>query len=513
MRLPLTTKPADSKAVADLENQAQAGKARRANALLKAGVALAVAGALGGCDTKDFFNPTAVVRSGHPTEPLVVPILSTLDYQAENGPSDYANAVPPTHADMVTSANDYTIGRNDLLNISVSDLMGPGQETVKTARVSESGNISLPYIGAVHAEGLSEIELERAIVQAYRDANIIQNAQVSVTVVEARGRTVEILGAVNAAGQYAILDSDFRLLDALVLARDVTTPLTEYIYVIRKSEARHAGPARPPGAVQPGGASSPKPPTSGPSSEDLAPRSDAGQGNGTTPGDSAQATVKPLSLLADAPATMDLAPATQPSTAAATAPATATPAAPATAAPAAPATPPFTPSAPFEFNAPENTGNARIIRIPYPALRAGDLNYNIAIHPRDIIVVQQLPVGEYYMGGHIARPGAFTLSGRRITLKEAVISAGMFDELAIPQRTDIIRRIKPDREVFVRVDLERIFAGELPDLYLKPDDQVLVGTNALAPFIAAIRGAFRITYGFGFLYDRNFAYSNNSQGF
>ena len=32
-----------------------------------------------------------------------------------------------------------------------------------------------------------------------------------------------------------------------------------------------------------------------------------------------------------------------------------------------------------------------------------------------------------------------------------------------------------------------------------------IGTNALAPFIAAIRNGFRFTYGFGFLYDRNFA--------
>jgi polysaccharide biosynthesis/export protein len=32
----------------------------------------------------------------------------------------------------------------------------------------------------------------------------------------------------------------------------------------------------------------------------------------------------------------------------------------------------------------------------------------------------------------------------------------------------------------------------------------MVGTNAMASFLAAARGAFRVTYGFGFLYDRNF---------
>jgi hypothetical protein len=47
-------------------------------------------------------------------------------------------------------------------------------------------------------------------------------------------------------------------------------------------------------------------------------------------------------------------------------------------------------------------------------------------------------------------------------------------------------------------------------LYLKSDDQVMVGTIIWAPFVAAIRNGFRITYGFGFLYDRNYFEENNS---
>jgi len=75
---------------------------------------------------------------------------------------------------------------------------------------------------------------------------------------------------------------------------------------------------------------------------------------------------------------------------------------------------------------------------------------------------------------------------------------------------DIIRRIGQDREVFARVDLDKVFAGLQPDIYLKPNDIVRVGTNALQPFIASFRNAFRITYGFGFLYDRNYAPDNNN---
>ena len=73
-----------------------------------------------------------------------------------------------------------------------------------------------------------------------------------------------------------------------------------------------------------------------------------------------------------------------------------------------------------------------------------------------------------------------------------------------PARTEIVRKVGPNHEVFVRVNLDRIFSGDDPDIFLKPDDLINVGTTGWAPFVAAIRGAFRFTYGFGFLYDRNF---------
>ena len=140
------------------------------------------------------------------------------------------------------------------------------------------------------------------------------------------------------------------------------------------------------------------------------------------------------------------------------------------------------------------------------------MKYNIVIRPGDLIFVPDPVTGEFYMGGHVARVGVYSLTGRKITITEAVISAGMLDQLAIPERTEIRRRIGNDRMVHVRVDLAKIFAGEEPNLYMKPYDEVLVGTNAIAPFLAAMRGGFRLTYGFGFLYDRNFASSANNRG-
>ena len=70
----------------------------------------------------------------------------------------------------------------------------------------------------------------------------------------------------------------------------------------------------------------------------------------------------------------------------------------------------------------------------------------------------------------------------------------------------------PKGPVWVRVDLAKLFAGRQPDVYIKADDQVLVGTNLIAPYLAALRNAFRFTYGAGFIYDRNFAYSRDVFG-
>jgi polysaccharide export outer membrane protein len=446
------------------------------------GFGLACLSVLGGCDTRGFYDPSELAPGKYSSTPLAMPILSNLDPAVEDGNDDFASATDPTADDQHTTKGDYTVSKNDLLQITISDLGGPGQgETQKVTRVSDSGNISLPYINSLHAAGLTEIELEQAIVEAYRNANLIQNAQVSVSDVEPRGRTFSVIGAIAAPGEYQIVDSEFRVLNALVMARDVTTTGLDYIYIVRQNDT-----VKPAGA---GPAAAPAPVTKPAAPDELAPPKTEGPAlNKAAVADAASDNVKVLHLLADPPAA-------EPAPAVVVPPPAPVPAPADAAAPAA---------KPFEFDGPNAMDQTRLIRIPLDALRKGDLRYNIPLRARDLIIVPVPEAGEYYMSGHVQRPGAFTLTNRKLTLKEAVASAGMLDQVAIPQRTEIIRRVKPDHEIFVRVDLAQIFAGNQPDVYLKPYDQVMVGTNALASFLAAARGAFRITYGFGFLYDRNF---------
>jgi protein involved in polysaccharide export with SLBB domain len=122
-----------------------------------------------------------------------------------------------------------------------------------------------------------------------------------------------------------------------------------------------------------------------------------------------------------------------------------------------------------------------------------------------MIIVPQPTTGEYYIDGHVNRTGVYSLTARDITLKQAIAAAGGFDQLAVPAQTEVIRRIGNDKEVFALVNLDKVFSGDQPDIFLKPNDIVRVGTDMFQPFIAAMRNAYRFTYGFGFLYDRNYA--------
>lgn len=487
-------------------------------------------GLLVGCDVPSFIDPgeLAGLRS-NAREPLVVKILDDLDPALEQENRQFATAELPRPEDLVTEPSDYVVGAGDLLQITIYDLEGPGLQTIKNTRVSGTGNITLPYLNnVVRGEGLTEIELQQAVADGYRQGGVLDQANVSVSVLEQRNRAYSVLGGVARPNVYVITDEDFRLLDALTSAGDIQNPFIEDVYIFRRPERKHGagdGGAGMPETEPAGGTTQP--------ADDLAPpqsnsrkqpkeltRTVLLQDQG--PADS----LAPDGTDADASAAPDAAPAVEIDAA------EGDPGArvgrvdgqevivqprddagiddPAEAQPGEDMPPPGA-GEPFAFNDLPAQDDVRVIRVPLAKLRNGDWSYNVAIRPRDIVYVPPGQIGFYYMHGHIVTTGAYAFQGQKVTLTQAIAAARGLDGLAIPQRTDIIRRIGPNEQMFYRVDLARIFAGKSPDIYLKPNDTVAVGTNFLAPFLAAIRGGFRMTYGFGFLYDRNFAYDQTDQ--
>ncbi|MFT3788576.1 MAG: polysaccharide biosynthesis/export family protein [Tepidisphaeraceae bacterium] len=483
-----------------------------------AGLALLAVGT--GCESNSFMDPSEG-QLGVDSGARIVPILDSLTIGIDESNAQFAGARDVKAADTVATPTDYKVGPGDLLQINVPDLLGPGLISTDQKRVSDTGWISLQYVGKVDVSGLTEPEVQDKLAQAYKDKGMLQDPQVSVTVMDSQNRLFTITGAVNRGGPYGLPRSDYRLLDALATAGGRTSETgIDYVYIIRKIDSGKSGSTTEP--TTPG--MTPSTPTT-PGSDPLLPQSAAPSAARVVyalfqpTGDTADRMVQPEGAPATAATTNESTPATPVAPADAGTPAT--PLVPATPTPAVTTEPPVTtgvtpvttPNAAssFEFAAPGEPADREIIKVPVDQLLKGALKYNVVIKPNDMIVVPSPTIGEYYMGGHVQRVGVYSLTGRRITLTQALISAGMLDQVAIPARTRISRRLDPNHKMLVRVDLERIYAGLEPDIVLKPDDEVHVGTNFGAPFLAAIRNGFRASYGFGFIYDRNYASSQQTQ--
>jgi hypothetical protein len=149
----------------------------------------------------------------------------------------------------------------------------------------------------------------------------------------------------------------------------------------------------------------------------------------------------------------------------------------------------------------------RVIEIPVAELVAGDATKNIVIRPGDIIRVLPPAQGVFYVDGAVARPGVFTLSpDTRMTLMRAITTSGGYSSIAIPERIDLTRMVGPDRQATIRLNARAIAEGHHPDVFIRPDDRITVGTNFWATPLAVIRNGFRASYGFGFILDRNFGF-------
>jgi protein involved in polysaccharide export with SLBB domain len=70
------------------------------------------------------------------------------------------------------------IKKGDYVQLRIWDLVGPGVVSQYVIKVSDDGTIDLPRAGKCKLEGLSEIDTEKAMIRAYRNANLIQNAMV-----------------------------------------------------------------------------------------------------------------------------------------------------------------------------------------------------------------------------------------------------------------------------------------------------------------------------------------------
>jgi polysaccharide export outer membrane protein len=119
----------------------------------------------------------------------------------------------------------YRIGPDDLLEIRIPDLIDAPSEVISARasaspgavpsmagtptfaqgmRVSASGDITVPHLGQVKADGLTPTELEAELARRLVQRAILRAPQVSVSVVEYRSRVVAVVGAVERPGVFPV---------------------------------------------------------------------------------------------------------------------------------------------------------------------------------------------------------------------------------------------------------------------------------------------------------------------
>ena len=505
-----------SNQMSQLNGMKPSGAGRRPRALgLLAFPLAAMLVPLGGCISNDsFLNPSVTGRWEH--TPTRVPILEHLA-AIETPDEEWVEISEITAEDLTPQTTVYRVAPGDILTLSIWDVIATNQVETLPRQVDPNGYVEIPQIGRVFVSGLTEKEVEQRLAESM--LNLVADPLVSVVVEQRREQTFYLRGNVSAPGPYVVPSTDFRLLQGLVGAGDIPQFVKE-IYVIRQvplndsvstiEQEAQPTPGLPNQFDQQEG-------------EDLldviddlsSPGMMSGAGNGLV-APMAQPGADPLIDLIDpvAPArgsgenTRNSAESGDSSD-----------------------SPMLTPRWRFvdgqwvresipiaarrkiaarndSMTPSDSRGQLftqRVVRVPVGPLVAGDARYNIVLRPGDIVSVPPSPIGNVYIDGQVNAPGVYNLPVTgRLTLTRAITSAAGLNGVAIPERVDLTRIVGVNEQATIMLNLRAIQEGTQPDVYIKPDDRINVGTNFWATPLAVLRSGFRTNYGFGFLLDRNF---------
>src|SRR5262245_27336220 len=147
--------------------------------------------------------------------------------------SEINQAISLTAANSTSSAADYRIGPEDLVQITIYNI--PEQDARTTPRtvalrVSQQGVIVAPMVGELTVKGMTTTDVERELRQRY--SKYIRSPQVGVMVSEHRQR-VSVMGAVQKPGVFE-LTGPKSVIDALAMAGGVTERAGNQVHLYRQ---------------------------------------------------------------------------------------------------------------------------------------------------------------------------------------------------------------------------------------------------------------------------------------
>lgn len=113
----------------------------------------------------------------------------------------------------------YTLSLADQIRVSVYQ----EEDLTSQTRIDARGHINLPLLGEVAVGGLTVVEAQKAIQEAYKAGRFLRNPQVTVNVIEYAPREVSIQGQIRSPGRYTLpIESTFTVVELVTKAGGIT---------------------------------------------------------------------------------------------------------------------------------------------------------------------------------------------------------------------------------------------------------------------------------------------------
>src|SRR5215471_5359251 len=146
----------------------------------------------------------------------------------------------PSNTPTSSAGQDYRIGKDDLIDVSVFE----APELGGASRVTATGKVTLPLVGAVDVAGHTVREVEEAVERTLKE-KYVNDPHVTVFLREYASQPVSMIGAVRSPGIYQI-KGEKSLLDMLAMAQGLDGEAGNAIQIVpAKSSSRGLDEAAP----------------------------------------------------------------------------------------------------------------------------------------------------------------------------------------------------------------------------------------------------------------------------
>lgn len=166
---------------------------------------------------------------------------SSRAWSLKSGPGAPHNILPSRDASRAEQAlflrmpklsTDYVLGEGDTIDIRIAN-GGLLNDSLQFLTISNSGEITVPFIGTVRAAGLTAAQLEQVVARLYQEKQLLNKPEVLVYITDYKARPIFIMGEVDNPGEY-MMSQELTLMEAILMAGGIDPGADSFAYLHRR---------------------------------------------------------------------------------------------------------------------------------------------------------------------------------------------------------------------------------------------------------------------------------------